>query len=122
MNCFHILKLCSVSGFPGSPLEIEIPTGNIWPYKVSFNFLACPLALHECLAFHVSLAKSLYVPCSILSSHSSSSNALREKKKKKSTCPSAHFRSVQCFLLFMFILSSLSQLSNGFRNMVAKLI
>ena len=61
----------------------------------------------------------LYGPCSILSSHSSLSNAMR---KKKSSCPSAHLRSVQCFLLFMFTSpSSLPQLSSGFINMDAKI-
>ena len=44
------------------------------------------------------------------------------RKKKKGSCPSGHLRSVQCFLLLMSISpSSLSQLSNGFRNMVAKI-
>ena len=42
-------------------------------------------------------------------------------RKKKGSCLSAHLRSVQCFLLLMSISpSSLSQLSNGFKNMAAK--
>lgn len=44
------------------------------------------------------------------------------RKKKKSSFPSAHLRSVQCFLLFMSTSpSSLPQFSSGFINMDAKI-
>ena len=77
------------------------------------------LALHECLAFHVFVPKSLSMGHAQSSSDNQAHQMLYEKKK--GSCPSAHLRSVQCFLLLMSISpSSLSQLYNGFKNMAAK--
>ena len=77
------------------------------------------LALYDCLAFHVFVPKSLLMGHAQSSSHTHTLQMLYEKKKRQ--FPSAHLRSVQCFLLLMSISpSSLSQLSNGFKNMVAK--
>ena len=74
---------------------------SVWPFMFSWQSLSLCAMLNPQLTLK-------FTKCS--------------KREKKSTCPSAHFRSVQCFLLFMSTsLSSLSQLSNGFRNMVPKI-